>query len=261
MERETVVQWFCSDIDFRVTKVRKQHWYKNKYSYLSNPRPDFGLMLLVRGSVDFLTEHGTVSAHSGNLIFLSKHTRYEAVFSDEADDYLINFDADENPFSSLPPMILSESVDTACHETFCRLSDENRYTARRQLYNKGSFLLLLDDIAEFVQHDSGKHNNILCRACDLLQTDEKLTVAQIAKKCAVSTSLLRRLFIEKLGISPVRYRMNMKMKQAMYLIESTNMTVSELAEHLSFFDAAYFCKVFRLYTGMTPTQYAKSKRL
>jgi AraC-like DNA-binding protein len=51
------------------------------------------------------------------------------------------------------------------------------------------------------------------------------------------------------------------MKRAMYLIESTNMTVNEIAESLSFFDAAYFCKVFRAYTGMTPTQYAKSKRI
>ena len=111
MDQETVLQWFCSGIDFRVTKVLKQHWYKSKYSYLNNPRPDFGLMLLVRGSVDFLTEHGTVSAHSGNLVFLSKHSRYEAVFSDEADDYLICFDADEDSFSSLSPMILSESID------------------------------------------------------------------------------------------------------------------------------------------------------
>ena len=86
-------------------------------------------------------------------------------------------------------------------------------------------------------------------------------IEQIAKECAVSTSLLRRLFIEKFQIPPIQYRMNMKMKRAMYLIESTNMTVSEIAESLSFFDAAYFCKVFRAYTGMTPTQYAKSKRI
>lgn len=70
MEKEKILEWFCSGVDFRVTKVLKQHWYKNKYSYLNHPRPDFGLILLVSGGVDFLTEEGTVSAHAGNLVFL-----------------------------------------------------------------------------------------------------------------------------------------------------------------------------------------------
>lgn len=261
MEKEKLPQWFCSGVDFRVTKVLKQHWYKNKYSYLNHPRPDFGLLLLVSGSVSFVTEHRTVPACAGDLVFLPKHSRYEAVFSDEADDYLICFDADDDRFLSCSPMILSESVDLACYEKFRILSDENRYTARTQLYNKGSFLLLLDSIVESTKNDMDEHNNIVKCACELLQKKNKLTMEQIAKKCAVSTSLLRQIFIENLGISPIRYRMNMKMKQAMYLIESTNMTVSEIAEYLSFFDAAYFCKVFRSHTGMTPTQYAKSKRI
>ncbi len=261
MDQETVLQWFCSDVDFCVTKVLKQHWYKSKYSYLNNPRPDFGLLLLVSGRVSYVTEHGTVSAGAGNLVFLPKHSRYKAVFSDEADDYLICFDSDEDRFLSCAPMILFESVDLACVEKFHRLSEENRYIVRTQLYNKGSFLLLLDSIVESAKDKSDGHSNIVKTACELLQRNEKITIEQIAKKCAVSTSLLRQLFIEKLGISPTRYRMNMKMKQAMYLIESTNMTVSEIAEYLSFFDTAHFCKVFRAYTGMTPTQYAKSKSI
>ena len=158
-------------------------------------------------------------------------------------------------------MIVSESVNLVCYEKFRILSDENRYTARTQLYNKGSFLLLLDSIVESVKNDRDEHNNIVKCACELLQKNDKLTIEQIAKKCAVSTSLLRRIFTEKLGVSPVKYRMDMKLRHAMYLIESTKMTVGEIAERLSFFDEAYFCKVFRSHTGMTPTQYAKSKRI
>ena len=261
MDQKTVLQWFCEDVNFCITKVLKQRWYKSKYSYGNDPRPDFGLMLLVSGRVDFLTEQGTVSVQAGNLVFLPKHSHYEAVFRDEVYDYLISFDADEERFLSCAPMILSESVDMACYEKFRRLSDENKYTMQKQLYNKGSFLLLLADIVEFVKHDSTKHNNVVSRACELLQKNEKITVEQVAKKCAVSASLLRRLFMEKLGISPIQYRMSMKMKKAMYLIESTDMTVSEISEQLSFFDVAYFCKVFKAQTGMTPLQYAKGKRI
>jgi len=261
MEQEKILEWFCSDVDFHVKKVVKQHWYKSKYSYLNCPRPEYGLLLVVGGNVSFVTEHEAVTAQAGDLVFLPKYSRYEAVFLDEAEDYLVCFDADEDCFGSNSPMILCESVNIACHEKFRRLSDENKCTVCTQLHNKGSFLLLLDSIVEAAKNDSDKHNDIVKHACELLQKNERLTVEQIAKKCAVSPSLLRQIFIERLGVSPIRYRMDMKMRQAMYLIEATDMTVYEIAEHLSFFDAAYFCKVFRAHTGMTPKQYEKSKRL
>ena len=261
MDKENVLKCFCSVGNFRVTKVLKQHWHKNKYSYLNYPRPDFGLMLLVSGVVDFLTEEGSVSARAGNLVFLSKYSRYEAVFSDEVVDYLICFDADAHTFPTFKPMVLSENVDFACFEKIRMLYEENIYTVRTQLYNKGAFLLILDSIVEAAKEENDSYCNIVKIACELLQKNEKLTIEQIAKKCAVSTSLLRRIFTEKFGVSPVKYRMDMKLRRAMYLIESTNMTVSEIAEYLSFFDAAYFCKLFRAHTGMTPTQYAKSKRI
>jgi AraC-like DNA-binding protein len=261
MEKEAVLRWLGSGVDFRVTKVLKQHWYKRRYSYLNAPRPDFGLMLLVRGSVDFLTEHTTVSARAGNLVFLSKHSRYEAVFSNEAEDYLICFDADEGSILPSSPMILSQAVDLACFEKIRILSDENRYTTRTQLYNKGAFLLLLDRIVESARNENDEHGNIVKLACELLQKNDPLSIEQIAKECAVSTSLLRQLFVKRLGLSPIQYRTDIKLRRAMYLMEATNMTVSEIAQTLSFFDAAYFCKVFRAHTGMTPTQYAKSKRI
>ncbi|MBO5897612.1 MAG: helix-turn-helix transcriptional regulator [Clostridia bacterium] len=261
MDKESVLNWFGSDVDFRVTKVLKQHWYKRRYSYLNAPRPDFGLMLLVRGSVDFLTEHTTVSARAGNLVFLSKHSRYEAVFSNEVEDYLICFDADEGSILPSSPMILSQSVDLACFEKIRILSDENSYTTRTQLYNKGAFLLLLDSIVESSRDENDEHGNIVKLACELLQKNDQLSIEQIAKECAVSTSLLRQLFVRRLGLSPIQYRTDIKLRRAMYLMEATNMTVSEIAQTLSFFDAAYFCKVFRAHTGMTPTQYAKSKRI
>ena len=158
-------------------------------------------------------------------------------------------------------MILSENADLACYEKFRLLSEENIYTARTQLYNKGCFLLLLDAIVEAARDESDEYSAIVKLACGFLQNNEKLSIEQIAKKCAVSTSLLRQLFAEKLGMSPIQYRMNMKLRRAKYLIESTDMTVGEIAESLSFFDAAYFCKVFRAYIGMTPKQYAKRKRI
>ena len=56
MNKEKVLQWLCSNVDFYITKAIKQRWYKTKYSYLIEPRPDFGLLFIKSGSVDFLPE-------------------------------------------------------------------------------------------------------------------------------------------------------------------------------------------------------------
>ena len=79
-------------MNFSVRKALKQYWNKSKYSYLTTPRPDFGLMLILSGSVDFVTEAGTVSARAGNAIFLPKHSHYEAHFGGDVEDYLVCFD-------------------------------------------------------------------------------------------------------------------------------------------------------------------------
>jgi AraC-like DNA-binding protein len=83
----------------------------------------------------------------------------------------------------------------------------------------------------------------------------------VAKACAVSESGLRQLFHKQLGLSPAQYRTQIKIKRAMYLLQATNLSIREISDQLNFFDTAYFYKVFKAHTGMTPAQYAKTKSL
>lgn len=98
------------------------------------------------------------------------------------------------------------------------------------------------------------------KALALLQESDS-SIRDVARACSVSESGLRQLFQEKLHLSPTRYRLQMKIRRAQYLLESTDMTVNEISDALVFFDAAYFCRVFREHTGMTPKNYAKNKKL
>ncbi|MBO5938381.1 MAG: AraC family transcriptional regulator [Clostridia bacterium] len=261
MNKETVLAWLDSDVNFKVTKMLKQHWEQRKYSYMSQGRPDFGLMLLLRGNVDFVTEDGTISARAGNVIFLPKNSRYEAIFRDKADDYLICFDACESDLFDRTPMILSTRASLFCVEQFRVLAEENIYNFHTNARNRGQFYLLLNSIITDEAEQNDEQAQIIKRACELLVTSDQSTVDEIAKECAVSASTLRKMFKQKLGSSPTQYRTNMKLRKALYFIESTSLTVNEIAEQLNFFDAAYFCKVFRERFGMSPKQYAKTKKL
>ena len=87
---------------------------------------------------------------------------------------------------------------------------------------------------------------------------ENLSIPETAALCNVSEGYFRRLFKEYSGLSPSDYRLRHKIKRAMLLLKYENMTVSEIAESLSFTSSAYFIKTFRRTTGTTPFKYRSS---
>ena len=95
------------------TKAFQQHWSQARFSYMENPRPDYGIMLVLNGQIDFVSpQMDTLCAKAGDIIFLPKNSYYEARFRielGEIDNYLINFEADKD-FEYEKQMLISENA-------------------------------------------------------------------------------------------------------------------------------------------------------
>ena len=50
------------------------------------------------------------------------------------------------------------------------------------------------------------------------------------------------------------------MERAKLLLQSTDLSILEIAEQLGFATRSYFSQAFRAITGMTPTQFRKRER-
>lgn len=264
MEREGVFDFLNSDADFFPTKELKQRWSRSGFRYLDSPRPDYGLMLLTKGKVDFKTEQMTVSASEGDVIFLPKDCYYEAVFYNEScnvENYLINFDTRKQGPRWQAPIKLFENALAPFESRFDQNVADKMKLDHSPLYRRARLYLLLDLLLEFRKTKSLGRQSVIRRAQALLLGDEDLPVEKIAQLCCTSESGLRRLFKESLGMSPVQYKLNARINQAKNLLDSTDMTVDQMAEQLHFFDAAHFCKAFRAHVGVTPKQYVKNKKL
>jgi len=246
--------------DLRITKTLKQHWTQDRFSYLSRPRPDHGLMLLLAGRIDFVTSSMTLHAQAGDVVFLPKGCRYEAVFRQAfgtIDNYLVNFDSVSLDVNAAAPCLLSKNASADCAEHFHHLVAEHRMHTLSPLRERGLLLLLLDAV---LHAPDAPGSNVLEQACTLLKETE-FSVRDIARRCSVSESSLRALFQEKLHTSPIRLRLQARLERAAYLLESTSLTVAEIAEKARFYDAAAFCRLFKRHFGKTPREYARSKRL
>lgn len=261
MYRQTIIDFLNDEHTFLITKLLKQYWKQRCYSYRINPRPDFGLMLLLHGQIKFVSADRQLTAKAGDIVFLPKNSYYDAVFENEAEDYLINFDAAEGELDLLFPVRLLQNAPLSYSETFDTLIEEQIFGNQNSLKVKGLFYLLLDSVVSGVFAESSAESKIIEKAKALLRSDEELRISQIAHQCGICESGLRKKFKAALGISPTEYRLNFKLSRAKYLLESTDLNVGEIADALHFYDAACFCRMFKAYTGMSPMQYATRKQL
>lgn len=83
-----------------------------------------------------------------------------------------------------------------------------------------------------------------------------ISINDIAAAVGVSRSHLYRVFVSHLGQSPVEYLTLFRISEACSLLETTNLTVAEVAYSVGFFDQFYFSRVFKRIKGVPPSQYA-----
>lgn len=249
---------------YTLIKCIHQNWYNTGFSYSSKARPDHGLLYLRKGHIRFDYELGQYIGSAGDLFFLPKGSHYEACVPAEygtTGDFLINFELDIPYPDHLPqhPVRLFHADDHNLTEIFERIVRSYNINQTR-FYVMGQFYLLLDQLVMKLQAPSTTARPFLLQAETLLE-ESTHSIAQIAKLCGVSESGLRSRFKEAYGISPQQFRMNSKLDRAKRLLETTDLSVYQIAEQLGFYDEAYFCKMFRKYTGSSPRKYADKKSI
>ena len=81
---------------------------------------------------------------------------------------------------------------------------------------------------------------------------------------ASAVKLGRTVFYNKLkatvGLTPIDFVQEMRIKRAVQLMKTDNFTISEIAYQTGFNDPKYFSRCFKKHLGETPTDYLKKLR-
>ena len=86
-----------------------------------------------------------------------------------------------------------------------------------------------------------------------------ISVSDIAHAAGISPSLLYRLFKEKENATPSETLKNVRIGKAkILLLSEPGYSVAEIGRLCGFSDTAYFCKVFKAETGMSPNSFRKA---
>jgi AraC-like DNA-binding protein len=98
------------------------------------------------------------------------------------------------------------------------------------------------------------------RAVEIIRRDyaSPLTIAALAKSCAVSPRQLQRRFQSAFGISPQEFVLKTRVLVAAQMLEETSLSAAEIGERCGFTDPSAFTEQFHRRIGMTPVRYRKN---
>ncbi len=92
-------------------------------------------------------------------------------------------------------------------------------------------------------------------------SDFSLTLNSIADEVRVSASYLSNKFKEEVGINFIKYLNGLRIKKAKELLHDITLKVFMVSDRVGYEDVRYFSRIFRKYTGYTPTEYQKKVTL
>ena len=100
-----------------------------------------------------------------------------------------------------------------------------------------------------------------CRQYVLAHYKEKITVSDIADYIGKSPNYISHIFKEKTGVTLTYYINFEKISAARNILKYSELDVSAVSNFLSFSSQAYFGKLFKEFTGMTPKKYKDEHRV
>ena len=263
MDFDTFNMKFTTDFNLDTLSVRRGHWPYDKYSHrLDKPRRINGLYLITDHPAEFLLPNGErLQGRRGDLFLLPKGSLYDLHFSvpegQEALPLLINFrmtDIEGRELTTESPVRL-----------LCR--DEQKlaplFAAALHHYESAASPAALKAVVfEIFSHVFPlKESDPLCLGYIHRHYTAKFSIPLLAKRCALSESAYRKQFKEQTGLSPVQYINRLKIEKACLMLAHEEMRPVEISDLLGFYSLAYFYKVFKSITGLTPREYVRQNEM
>lgn len=90
--------------------------------------------------------------------------------------------------------------------------------------------------------------------------DSAITNQRLAALCGISTVYFRKEFERCHGVSPIRFLHNLRIQKAKAILRSDYESIEQVVFSVGYNSIYPFSKRFKVYTGQSPSEYAKTSR-
>lgn len=88
----------------------------------------------------------------------------------------------------------------------------------------------------------------------------KFTAVEVAQAVRLSPAHLRELFRDETGTSVTKYRRELQLERAKHLLETTLLSVKEIAASVGIDEISHFVRDFKQAYTLTPSEYGELHR-
>jgi AraC-like DNA-binding protein len=102
----------------------------------------------------------------------------------------------------------------------------------------------------------------LRRVCEFVEShlEDNLDLDALAAEAHLSVYHFARAFRHSMGVSPLRYVLEQRVRRAQQLLRQTDLPLASIANAVGFFDQGHLARQFRRFVGTTPSSYRNVNR-
>lgn len=181
-------------------------------------------------------------------------------FQDLADNYLIKFNY--RNLSEQPTGMIFHDHDGHIGQLFSRLAKEsNEKPVGHQEMMRCQLIEILIDTMRRLHRPAGEpeESELVQYITDQIEKNfmEKLSLAELSKKCCYSLAYVSKRFKEETGMTFQSYLQAIRIRESCRLLANTSKKVAEISGLVGYSDAKFFNQLFKKQMGMTPREFKK----
>lgn len=247
----------------RITVAYRLTRQKNNETYYKASRERWGIAFKTSGMTHYQQDGRTFLSDSRHVVLLPKGSCYSWKCEEPGECLIVNFDALETgtDICSIEvgnDLFLKNAF--AKIEAFLSSNDPaGHFGAMQQLY--GILHFLSNSLnKKYIPHSQKQILTPAVEYMDQNYADPGIRNEVLASLCGISVIYFRKCFKNVYGMAPMQYVHNLRLNKAKSLLLSASISIAEIAENTGYSNRYHFSKMFKLYTGVSPTDYIKSAR-
>jgi AraC-like DNA-binding protein len=262
-----------------------------KWNYKNVISPYYRMYYIDEGNGTISNEKGSWTLEPGFMYIIPSFTLCNLQCGGHLGQYFIHFFEDSVDGISLFHnsrtvfKIKATTIDIANHKRLLEINPGRKinrsdnpkvyeksiyYKEYEELNNRQSYELFLETqgillqlVSKFLEPGQFAHadtTGIPTKVVDLLgfiqlNLSKPITVKQLANMVNQHPDYLSRLFLKLTGERPLSYIHTKRIERAQYLMVTTQLSLSQIAEAIGFENLPHFSRVFKKKTSLTPGQY------
>ena len=262
---------FQSSLQHNKDYYIEERFLKNGEYFAPHWHDYFELEIVLDGTGEHIYNNTKYTLRRGSIYLMSFYDFHELQAQDDMKMLKLQFNENILPKQLNDFLFLS-------HNRFCCTLDESEIQHIIKLFNilkreeqRGglfSEILIKNLIAEIiitVIRNSSQDENVvipslLQKAVAYIHNNfrKPLSLNNLAKHCNITPNYLGVQFTKKMGISFSDYLNTVRLRYACNLLDSTDLTVKEIAFASGYNSVEYFGYVFKNTLGISPLEYKKS---